>query len=113
MARSEPGHSGNSDVRFKRAIPALRLSLACDPSFSGRQARQHLAGNRRLSAGAHSTPKVGRNRGQGSRKGDELGTCVDPAGMILLSLRLPPCQGKRRIAVAIEADEIVEHSCLR
>jgi malonate decarboxylase holo-[acyl-carrier-protein] synthase len=34
--------------------------------------------------------------------------CSDPAGQIPLGLPLPPSHGKRRIAVAIEADEIIE-----
>jgi malonate decarboxylase holo-[acyl-carrier-protein] synthase len=36
-------------------------------------------------------------------------SCSDSARMIPLGLPLPPSHGKRRIAVAIEASEIVEH----
>jgi malonate decarboxylase holo-[acyl-carrier-protein] synthase len=35
--------------------------------------------------------------------------CSDPAGKIPLGLPLPPSHGKRRIAVALEAGEIIEH----
>jgi phosphoribosyl-dephospho-CoA transferase len=36
-------------------------------------------------------------------------SCSDPAGMIPLGLPLPPSHGKRRIAVAIDASDIIEH----
>src|SRR5437868_10434739 len=37
-------------------------------------------------------------------------SCSDPAGMIPLGLPLPPLYAKRRIAIAIAASEIVEHT---